>query len=478
MRVCIRVLLMRRLLAGVLLAVALPLTGCVQITDQTESQQQQIGDVRLSTTFCLSVPNADGGTCQASNTNSDRPVGNDHARLLLGYRVPTAAVAPPTVSVSSTEPAGTLTLSPSPTYTSELQRLSPAPAGQKWVGYISRNLLNTEQVGNSVHTATADFALGRGSNGSPFIGPFDYKVTIGARGANPALAPAPATVVCHPTDARTWHDPEATICSDSPKAPAGFEGGTLATKDVGVLNGATVTAEQGTATSIPFQVRSVGSGLPIMNLSAGTTAPAATATSSLPQIQPIAGTQNVPVSVDVASNTPPGTYDVTLTATTVGGQQLRVGKWQIVVTAPPSQGGGSPAPPAQQPQQPQQPSQPDPSGTGKPPEEDKDSPQITFASAGKVPKLKSALKTGLKFAVSCNEGCAAFVTLKAGKTTVGTGAADKLDPGGKFTVTAKFTKKAKKKYAKAKKLKLSAVLAVQDGAGLGSTSTRVLTLKR
>src|SRR5215207_8969398 len=102
----------RRLLTGLLLVLALVLTGCVKITNQTHSQQQQIGDVRLTTTFCLS-DTAGGATCPEEDTNSERPAGGDHARLLLGYRVPTAAAGPATISVSSTDPAGTLTLSPS-----------------------------------------------------------------------------------------------------------------------------------------------------------------------------------------------------------------------------------------------------------------------------------------------------------------------------------------------------------------------------
>jgi hypothetical protein len=456
----------RRLLAVLLLVLAVPLTGCVKITNQAHSQQQQIGDVRLTTTFCLS-DTAQGATCPEEDTNSERPAGGDHARLLLGYRVPTAVAGPATISVSSTDPAGTLTLSPSPTYTSELQRLAPAPAGQKWVGYISPDVANTDQVPSTIHTATADFALVRGAEGNPYPGPFSYQVVIGERGANQAFTTAPATVACGPS-LTAWNSTEQTICSDSPKSPAALLGGTVATKDVGVLNGPTVTAEQGTAISVPFQMRSVGSALPIMNLSAGTTAPAATATSSLSQVQPNATTQNVPVSVDVASNTPPGTYDVTLTATTVSGTQLRVGTWKLAVTAPatpPGSGGGPPGGGTVP--------QPQPTPPG-----DQTVPQVTLASAGKLPKLKNALKKGLKFTVTCSEACSAFVTLKSGKTTVGTGKTDKLAPGGKFTVTVKFTKKAQKKYGRAKKLKLKAILAVQDGAGLGAGATRPVTLKR
>ena len=45
-------------------------------------------------------------------------------------------------------------------------------------------------------------------------------------------------------------------------------------------------------------------------------------------------------------------------------------------------------------------------------------------------------------------------------------------------MTVKFSKKIRKKYARTKKLKLSALLAVKDGAGLSSSATKALTLKR
>jgi hypothetical protein len=451
----------RSLLAAALLALALPLGGCVKITSQTAVQQQTIGDMRLTTKFCLTY----GQSCPTGDTNSDRPVQQDHTRLLLGYRVPQAVVGPATISVSSTDPPGTLTLTPSASYTSELQRLSAAPSGKKWLGYISADVPVESQVPDSTHTATADFKLGRGADGSPFVGPFEYRVYIGARGTTTAGAPASTTVDCGQS-LTAWNANESSICSDSPKAPSLPWGGSPATKDVGVLNGADVAAEQGQAVSVPFTVKSAGSALPIVNLSAGTTAPGATATSSLAQIQPNGGSQSVPVSVSVASNTPVGTYDVTLTATTTNGQQLRIGTRKLFVSAPPPSGGGDPPP----------------SGGGDPPPTTGDAvpPKVGFV-AGARPKLGKALKKGLRFTVVCDEGCSAVVTLrKRGgvATKLGSGKGDKL-AAGQFGVTAHFTKKARKKYAKARSLKLSAVLEVKDATGNHAAPRKLkITLKR
>jgi len=97
---------------------------------------------------------------------------------------------------------------------------------------------------------------------------------------------------------------------------------------------------------VPFTIRtsaSVGTPLPLFDLLAGTTAPNTDATSSAPSFAPSPGNATVPVSVNVGSNTPPGTYDVTLTAR-VGGVQQRTGTVKLIVVAP-----EQPAP--QQPQQ-------------------------------------------------------------------------------------------------------------------------------
>ena len=442
----------------------------MKITSQTAQQQQTIGDMRLTTKFCL-TSSSTTATCSDDDTNSGRHAGADHARLLLGYRVPTAAIPPATVSVSSTDPPGTLTLTTSATYTGELQRLAPAPPGQKWAGYIATSVPAESQVVESTHTATADFKLRRGGDGSPFVGPFSYLVHIGERGTTSPGVAASATVSCGPS-LTAWNNDESTICSDSPKAPAVPLGGAPATKDVGVLNGADAAAEQGKAVSVPLTVKSSGSALPIMNLSAGTTAPGTTATSSLAQIQPNGGSQPVPVSVSVAANTPPGSYDVTLTATTTNGQQLRMGKRKLVVTAAPPSSGGDPPPGAGDP----------PPGGGDPPPPSGDvTPPVIGFVAGARPKLGKALKKGLRFTVVCDEGCSAVVTLRkrgGAAKKLGGGKGEKL-AAGQFGVTAKFTKKARTKYAKAKSLKLTAVVDAKDAAGNHAAPRKMkLKLKR
>jgi len=100
--------------------------------------------------------------------------------------------------------------------------------------------------------------------------------------------------------------------------------------------------------------------------------------------------------------------------------------------------------------------------------------------AGARPKLPKALKKGLRFTVVCDEGCSAVVVLRkrpGGKTKLAGGKGDKL-AAGQFGVTARFTKKARKKFAKAKTLKLMAFLTVKDAAGNTAKRNLKLTLKR
>jgi hypothetical protein len=77
----------------------------------------------------------------------------------------------------------------------------------------------------------------------------------------------------------------------------------------------------------------------------------------------------------------------------------------------------------------------------------------------------------------CDEGCSAVVKLLKGTTKLGAGKGDKIDAG-QFTVTARFTRKARRKYARARSLRLRAHVDVKDIAGNLATRDLKLTLKR
>ena len=426
---------------------AIALSGCVEIQTDTAAQQQTIGSVRVTTTVCASKPPPQQ-PCPASNTNGGEQA-NDPGQLLIAYRVPDGVGAPSEITVTRGSETP-LQLGVRPEYAASLQEKSPAGTGLKWVGYISRVIASSEMHQGETFTVTSDFTLPRGSDGSPYPdATFAWRTVAGYRTTSDA-ASANRPVACGADGTTSFADQGPmfaahTVCIDSPK-PYSTTTPTqsIGIGDLGVLNGdSPVSAGPGQAISVPFIIRTSGNGLPLFDLSAGTTAPNTAAASSTSSFAPSPGDATVPVSVNVGTNTPPGTYDVTLTAR-VGGVQQRTGTLKLNVVA------GDTVP-----------------------------PQIAFALAGKTPKLKSALKKGLKFTVACDEACSALITLKKGKTTVAAGKADKLAPaGGTFTVTVKFSKKIQKKYARTKKLKLNALLAVKDGAGLSSRATKLLTLKR
>jgi hypothetical protein len=224
-----------------------------------------------------------------------------------------------------------------------------------------------------------------------------------------------------------------------------------------VLNGEAITLQPGQATSVPFTIRASGGGLPLFELLGGSTGPNVEVTPSSASLAPPSGNTTVPVSVSVGANTPPGTYDVTLTAR-VGGVQQRTGTVKLNVVAPPQ------APPAAPPQPPP----PSPA--------DVTPPDGTFALT-RGQKLGKALSKGAVFKARCSEACTAVITLKKGRTTVATGKGSRTSAGS-FNVRAKFTRAAKKKYKRSRSLKLSVQLVVTDTAGLTDRTPGTITLKR
>jgi hypothetical protein len=124
--------LSRPLAAFATLGVAVvTVSGCVifKVGSSNAEQLNQIGNVRLTTTICASGTTDCAGQGNAIGNAIDSTTG----QVLIGYQIPTTATEPATLPL--TDPVTSFT--PSLGYASELQRLLPAPTGQKWVGYIS-----------------------------------------------------------------------------------------------------------------------------------------------------------------------------------------------------------------------------------------------------------------------------------------------------------------------------------------------------
>jgi Ca2+-binding RTX toxin-like protein len=121
--------------------------------------------------------------------------------------------------------------------------------------------------------------------------------------------------------------------------------------------------------------------------------------------------------------------------------------------------------------------------------QDQLAPGITKAALAGKPKLRASLKKGFDTFVTTTEGGAATIEgqvsgkdargLKLAATKVAArGRATLPAAAGKYKVRVRFTKKAQKKFRRARKLKLTLKVAVVDAAGNRGERTAKVTLKR
>lgn len=307
----------RRLLPALALgALALLMSGCVSVTGLTFSQSG-VGPVVLGVNGCA---NKTGSACPTSL--STLVTTNDPGQMLVALLVPTDYPAPATFTlVGQAAPV----FRPSPTYTSELQRLLPTSPGQKWAGYISD--VSTFTPGS---TGSLSFSFDRPApaDGSPRPAPADITVVVGARtasGLNGDVGTRP--VFCGATPADLSGSADNTVCRDS-QANVNRRA-----RDLALSGGAPVAVAAGATAIVPVTARYAGDAAPEVNftLSATTTVPGATAVpNALAYAPPSDSTNTVSVSVAVPPSTPPGTYGVTLTARLATGD-VRTATAPIVV---------------------------------------------------------------------------------------------------------------------------------------------------
>ncbi|HET6690287.1 MAG TPA: hypothetical protein VFG74_05430 [Miltoncostaeaceae bacterium] len=297
--------------AGVAVALAAPaLGGCVRLLTLTPSQHP-LDQVALTVEVCA----VDGAACPqgALPVNASTGIG----QALLGFRVP-GATDPP-AGFDSTDPAGVVSFSQSATFTAELERLSPAGPGRRWVGYVSNPLSYTSGSGPQRFTASARFTLRQGPDGTPFGRPFRYRVVAGSRVSQGSFPPS-RPVTCGAGSLDEASADSSTICANSPPVSALGSDLTFATRDAGVLaDQAKAVAAPGSLAAIPFIVAYSGAGgdeAPRLSLSASTTLPGATPTPTPNVLVPAAdGSSSALVTVNVPTGAKPGAYEVRLTAT-------------------------------------------------------------------------------------------------------------------------------------------------------------------
>jgi hypothetical protein len=324
---------------------ATSLSGCVIIKSNSSTQLNGIGAIQVTTTFCASDGDSNNPgytspdpSCQGAGTGGNANanaanVGAGSLQLLIAYRIPTPVTAPDAITTTNPGGGSAITFSQSPSFTSELQRLAPAGSGQRWVGYLS-SATGYNQATNQYFTVAPQFTLQRSDGGSAFEGPFNYRVTVGLRRVNGTF-PASRPVTCGSSLTSIGNDgPGEFICVDSPSAASLSSNLTQTTQDLGILDApGTQSVNQGKVARIKFSVDYAGDGNPApdFDLNASTNIPGATALSSTPLLAPQEGSNEVRVITRVPVSTPPGHYDVTLTASLPTGE-TRTSTHDVLVT--------------------------------------------------------------------------------------------------------------------------------------------------
>ena len=461
---------MRQGLAGLVVVAAFAFTGCVEIKSDTAGQRDDIGDVVVTTQICASQI---GSPCAYTNTYSRNIA--DTGELLVAYRVPDGVTPPAEISVAGGD--FSLRLPANASYATSLTTASPPAPGYKWVGYKSTDIPKELQGGGAPQTVTARFALVRGGDGSPYAEPqFAWRTVVGYR-QDPDLA---RDVTCAtPPHQSVLRDVGGisyeSRCVDSPESPGPTpvyttDNPAIAVRDLGVLDGGTVTAEQGETLTAPFTVRATGDGIPDAELFASTTAPGTRATPVDSTFTPLAGAGEAPVAVEVGDDTAPGLYDIRLSAR-VGAVERRTGTMKLEVVEATGETPGPSRP------TPRTPNTPPADRPGDEPPGGDAAPLIASFTPVRGQKLGAALRRGMRLRVRCSEACAARITLKRGRKTVAV-AKGRRASAGVFRVRAKFRRRAKRRYRDARSLRLSARLVVTDGDGRTSALTRRIRLKR
>ncbi len=367
------------------MAAATCLTSCTapdgySVRDEQAAQQDIIGDtVHVAATFCLDPRRA--GSCDAAAQPAGILPGvadDGGLQFFAAFLVPDTAAAPATATATLPAGLGTVTLRRRAGIDETLDLARPAPAGRRWVGYLSplvgaaRAFAGPADVARGLRraseapapaaatagddwTAAADFVVARGPGGLPTPAEFEHAVVGGTRMAYPAsiydgidpvgldvgsgenwglelldtrpvdcreLRPFPysvffgASLDAAPRDGSGYALVPTTLCG-TPSAD-----GALALRDLRGSGGA-VTAAPGTTVTVPFALRYAGDAGPTFALGATTAVPGATAAPSAPALTPAAaGFHDVGVVVAVPAGTAPGDYAVQLSAT-VGGQVRR-----------------------------------------------------------------------------------------------------------------------------------------------------------
>lgn len=314
-------------------ALALVASGCAVFGGTTFSVV--LGQSSASPVICGSG----AMFCTFDKGNSDLNANTGTYQVLFAAQVPPAVVPAETL----TSDLG-LPFESSPGYAAELQRLEPAAAGTRWVGWISAPFgYSTDPAAPHSVAPKLTLTFPPGPDGSPTAASLKVGTVVGFRNVT-SRGPASRPVSCGNSltafnadvpDNGDGTGPAGHYCKDDSSTIQ------LLAKDVGVVTSAAkASGPAGIVASLPFVIRNSNVPPADVTIKAATTLPGATAVPLSPSLtSPINGDVTALVAVGVPAGTAPGVYDVTLTATLTDGT-VRTGVGRITVTGSATGGGG------------------------------------------------------------------------------------------------------------------------------------------
>lgn len=341
----------RVLSIGATAAAAVALGGCVSISSVSTSQPQSMGPVRLTVNACASespsCPAAGNGSSMYRLLVDTYDDSEYQVQPLVAIRLPEGADPPATVRATI---AGgrQLTFARSDSYEAELQRLEPAPAGERWWGWLGEEVSYGRMTAQSF-AFSVTVPLPRPADGGAYPSPMRWRPVVGGRLNSGSALLATRPVACGVT-ARDLYAGfnegggavRTTSCISSPSADAARGFLDAPVTDFG-LTGTTVQTPAGGTTTATFLARRSGAADPATTFSlavaggppgAVVTLDRTTVSLGGDAVQPLLATVAVP------AGTAAGSYPVTVTATAPG-KPARTAQTQVVVTAAGGgQGGG------------------------------------------------------------------------------------------------------------------------------------------
>jgi hypothetical protein len=335
------------LIALAFAALALVLSACTAFKSGSFSAAQPagIGAAHLHLVICSETEESGKEECAPEDRTGE-------AQSILAFAVPLGSVAPATITANPTAPGPTLTYSRNTEVAERITTIKVEqekevkkeeeegkPTESSWrlpgtevVGYLSAPY--PETTGQKLEwPIDAAFGLPLPADGGAFGGPFAAGIASGWRLVDPSH-PANRPVNCFELE------------EPGPKINGGCnlnEDLELPVSDLRIPSSPGGTANVGAPAAVPFSLNfaSSASPVPTFALAATTTlvgatvsvTPATFAPTALDPASHRAAPTPVTATVAIPSKAAPGTYDVTLTATsTTGGKISQVAK--LVVTKP------------------------------------------------------------------------------------------------------------------------------------------------